>query len=222
MTVDQLMAALRLAHIAAGMTALVVAPAAMLTSKGGPAHRRWGKVYFWMMAVVAATAVVLSLYRPQIFLALIAVFSFYSAFSGYRALYRKRPLAGQGPKGWDWAAAGVVVAASAMLLGLGIWRPGPAWERLGVVPVVFGVLGLVLGGRDLQRFARPPAARQQWWFDHMGGMLGSYIATVTAFSVVNFDLLPVGVRWLWPTVLGVPLIAAWITYYSRRFQRAAA
>jgi hypothetical protein len=45
-------------HILAGTIALLVAPIALLTVKGGPTHRRWGKVYFWAMAVVAVTALV--------------------------------------------------------------------------------------------------------------------------------------------------------------------
>ena len=94
---EPLIATLRWIHIAAGMLALGLAPAAMLTVKGGRAHRRWGKTYFWAIAVVASTAVVLGLFRPQIFLVLLAVFSFYQAFSGYRALSRKRPLRVKGP-----------------------------------------------------------------------------------------------------------------------------
>src|SRR4029434_2865808 len=68
---------------------------AMLTHKGGWRHRRCGKIYFWAMAGVALTAVVLSLYRPNLFLLLLAVFSFYQAFSGYRVLSRKLPHQGQ-------------------------------------------------------------------------------------------------------------------------------
>ena len=45
-------------HILAGTVALIVAPIALMTVKGGPTHRRWGKVYFWAMGVVAATAIV--------------------------------------------------------------------------------------------------------------------------------------------------------------------
>jgi hypothetical protein len=56
----------------------------------------------------------------------------------------------------------------------------------------------------------------------MSGMLGSYVAAVTAFSVVNFTFLPTTLRWLWPTALGTPLIALWITYYKRRFRRRRA
>ena len=76
-------------HITAGIVSFVMAPVALETAKGGKAHRRWGKVYFWAMAVVAATALVLSLYRPILFLTLVAVFSFYFAFSGYRVLRLK-------------------------------------------------------------------------------------------------------------------------------------
>ncbi len=53
----------------------------------------------------------------------------------------------------------------------------------------------------------------------MANMIGSYIAAVTAFSVVNFHVLPTTLRWLWPTMIGTPLITIWITYYKRRFNR---
>ena len=217
---DSLISSVLWTHILAGTIALFVAPVPMLTAKGGRTHRRWGKVYFWAMAVLALTAVVLAVWRPVVFLALLAVFSFYSAFSGYRALFRKRPREGEHATAFDWTAAIVTFAASATLTALGMLRPGPAWERVGVVPVIFGGVGMVLSGLDLWKFARRPADRNQWWFDHMAGMLGSYIATVSAFSVVNFTFLPTGVRWLWPTVVGTPLVAAWITYYKQRFRRA--
>jgi len=145
----------------------------MLTVKGGRAHRLWGQIYFWAMAVVAVTAVALALWRPQIFLALLAVFSFYMAFSGYRAVSRKRP--GQGAGALDWTAALVTIAVSAALIVLGLVRPGPSWERLGIVPVVFGALGTTLAGLDIVKLVRPPADRRAWWFGHMAGMLGSYI-----------------------------------------------
>ncbi len=210
----------RSVHISAGTLALVLAPLAMLTVKGGRAHRLWGKIYFWSMAVVASTAVGMGLWRPKIFLALLAVFSFYMAFAGYRTLSRRRPAQGQGAAALDWAAALVTFAVSASLVVLGLVRPGPSWQRLGIVPVVFGALGMILAGLDIGKFVRPPADRNAWWFAHMGGMLGSYIATVSAFSVVNFTFLPIAVRWLWPTVIGTPLIAVWVAYYRVRFRRA--
>lgn len=53
----------------------------------------------------------------------------------------------------------------------------------------------------------------------MTGMLTSYIAAVTAFSVVNFAFLPTTVRWLWPTLIGTVGIVAWVRYYRTRFAR---
>jgi hypothetical protein len=211
--------ALLLIHVAAGMAALVLAPIAMVTVKGGPAHRRWGAVYYWAMAVVALTAVILAVWRPNPFLALVAVFSFYFAFRGRRVLGHKRPERGEGPTALDWVAAVGTAAASAALVVLGVAQPGEVWVRLGTVAVVFGALGLALAGLDIRRFLRPPADRNAWWFSHMTGMLGSYVAAVSAFSVVNFTFLPTTVRWLWPTVIATPLIALWITYYRRRFAR---
>ncbi len=203
-------------HIVAGYIALVVAPGAMLTQKGGLWHRRSGKFYFWAMAGVALTAVLLSLYRPNLFLLLLAVFSFYQAFSGYRVLSRKLPHQGQRATPLDWSAAALTLAGSAALVVYGLvgWRSG---STLLIVPVIFGALGIVLAGQDVQSFLRPPTAKHAWWFGHMGKMLGAYIATVSAFSVVNFAFLPPLIRWLWPTAIGVPGIFIWISYYRRKF-----
>lgn len=52
-------------------------------------------------------------------------------------------------------------------------------------------------------------------------MPSAYIATVSAFSVVNFTFLPAVVRWLWPTVVGSLGIAAWVAYYRRQFAAAS-
>ena len=76
-------------HISAGAIAFICAPVALATVKGGRTHRLWGKIYFWAMATVAVTALTLSLALPIFFLAMVAVFSFYSAFAAYRILYLK-------------------------------------------------------------------------------------------------------------------------------------
>ncbi|HTY80231.1 MAG TPA: hypothetical protein VMI34_20560 [Candidatus Bathyarchaeia archaeon] len=206
-------------HVLAGTVALVVAPIALMTAKGGPAHRRWGKVYFWAMAVVAATAVAVAYWRSILFLMLTAVFSFYAALSGYRVLFRKRPDRGERPTTLDWAAAGITMAASALLVFLGITKPTPRFQELSTVAIVFGCVGLSLSGLDVRRFLHPPVDRMAWWYRHMANMIGSYIAAVTAFSVVNFHFLPTTVRWLWPTMVGTPLVAIWITYYRMRFSK---
>ena len=92
-------------HIAAGTGAFLLAPVALATAKGGRAHKRWGMVYLWCMGAVAVTALPMALYRPVLFLALVAVFSFYLAFSGYRVLKLKDLPRGGSARPVDWTAA---------------------------------------------------------------------------------------------------------------------
>ena len=206
-------------HILAGTVALFVAPGALLTVKGGLAHRRWGKIYFWTMTVVAVTALGVGYWRSRIFLVLVAVFSFYAALSGYRVLYRKRAELGQRATAFDWSAAVLTLAASSALVVMAILQPSPTWRQLRIVAVVLGMIGLFLAGRDVWAFVKPPKDRNAWWYHHMTSMLASYIAVVTAFSVVNFTFLPPTAKWLWPTIIGTPAIFIWVTYYKTRFNR---
>jgi hypothetical protein len=72
---------------------------------------------------------------------------------------------------------------------------------------------------DIRAFLDPPTQKQAWWFTHMTRMLSAYIATVTAFSVVNFRFLSPVARWLWPTMLGTLIITIWTRYYRKKFDR---
>jgi uncharacterized membrane protein len=216
---NEVVTLVRAGHIAAGSIALFVAPGAMLTVKGGRWHRRWGRIYVWAMGVVAVTAIALAVIRPNLFLALVAVFSFYLAFIGQRTIARRRLPAGRRVTPLDWAGT-VVAAAGAVGLLLYAFLPREG-GRPGLWPValVFGLVALLLAGSELRTFRRPAADPRAWRYRHMGNMLGAYIATVSAFSVVNFTALPPIVRWLWPTAVGVPLILLWIRHY--RLQVAA-
>jgi hypothetical protein len=210
--------AIRWLHVVSGFLAFFMAPLALATVKGGAAHRRWGKVYFWSMVVVAVTAIVASLAGANYFLTFVSVFSFYMAFRGYRVLFRKYPTKGQGPRAMDFAGAIASLAASSLLLILGISQPSAIWKQLGPVAVVFGGIGVVFATADLRSFLYPSPDPHGWWFSHMGGMIGSYIAAVSAFSVTNLHFLPELIRWLWPSAVGVPAIIFWIYYYRRRFR----
>ena len=74
-------------HITAGFAALLSAFVATLSKSFDAAHK-WhvisGKVFFIGMSVVFCTALPISIVRSNIFLLLIAIFSFYMTFSGWR------------------------------------------------------------------------------------------------------------------------------------------
>jgi hypothetical protein len=204
-------------HIALGTIALFVAPGAMVAIKGGGWHRRWGQIYFWAMAGVAATATVMCYLGSGFFLFLVAILSFYLASTGYLVLRRKKPT-----DRWlflDWFATAAILVAGVSFIAMGI-RTLP--ESSGWVRIVFGGICCMLGVADLRRYFRPSQDKRAWMFEHMTRFLAAYIATVTAFSVVNFRFLPVAVRWLGPTVVGAVGIVAWRIYYARKFAGKAA
>jgi uncharacterized membrane protein len=205
-------------HITAGCTAFVMAPLALATAKGGKAHRRWGKIYFWAMAVVASTALVLALYRPVLFLALVAVFSFYAAFAAYRILSYKNLPRGEHVTWLDWCAAIFTFASSFALALLGAVKPALV-RNLGIPAIIFGTIGMVLAGKSMRLFLRPPKEKMFWWYEHLGGMLASYIAAWTAFSVTTIGRFVHGgwVIWVLPTFIGVPAISLTTAYYKRKF-----
>jgi uncharacterized membrane protein len=206
-------------HITAGVSAFALAPLALITAKGGKAHRRWGVIYFWAMAVVAVTAMVMAIYRPVLFLALVAIFSFYSAFVGYRVLRQKAAYKGEKVATWlDWFAACFTFFSSAALAFLGAAHPVLV-QGLGIPAMLFGFIGMWIAGSSAWRFVHSPGEKMFWWYAHLAGMIGSYIAAWTAFSVVTIGPRLHGAWWIWvlPTAVGVPAIVMTTTYYRKKF-----
>jgi uncharacterized membrane protein len=199
-------------HIAAGGLALVVSAIALWSFKGGRVHRRAGRIFVAAMGVVCATAIVLAVLRPNAFLLAIGFFSFYLSFAGFATV---RPA---------WGRAAIAIAAGMILVGLAML--GAAATGATARPVVlgiFGAIGLVLAIQDLAalRGAEVPPARIA---RHLSRMLGATIATWTAFTVVNFQMLPPLVAWLGPTAAFLPVIVYWNrrVRLSRRPQISAA
>jgi hypothetical protein len=207
-------------HISAGAMAFLVAPVALATAKGGKQHKRWGMVYLWSMGIVAATALPMAFFFPVRFLALVAVFSFYFAFSGYRVLRLKELARGRNAEPVDWIAGVVTFCSSALLAWLSWFRPASI-EVLPLVGVVFGFIGMQGAVRQMWSFVRKPKEKMFWWYTHLGNMIGSYIAAWSAFSVVTLTKV-IGNHWyvwLWPTMVGVPAIVVTTAYYRRKFAR---
>jgi len=94
-----------------------------------------------------------------------------------------------------------------------------AGHPVSIVSVVFGLLGMRLASASIRSFVKPPKEKMFWWFNHLQGMLASYIAAMTAFSAVNLGhwFGPAWWVWLWPTLIGVPAIYFWTAYYKKKF-----
>jgi uncharacterized membrane protein len=198
-------------HAACGLVALISGGIALSTPKGGKVHRMAGKFYFGGMTGVFITAIYVSLYKHIPFLLMVGFFSYHMICSGYRSLYLKKLHLDQKPAWIDWLIIAVAGIFNLCLTGWGIWQ----WmndEKLGIVALVFGLIGLQFVYRDMRKFFKKPENKNHWIISHISGMIGGYIATWTAFLVVNITFLPPLLLWLGPIVVGVPFII----YHTRK------
>lgn len=89
-------------HVISGSLALLFGALAIMLKKNTPKHKPVGKVYFWSMTVIFVTGVYLSVFKNNIFLFLIAFFTYYSVCIAYRALKLKQLNITQKPTMLDW------------------------------------------------------------------------------------------------------------------------
>ena len=71
-------------HILAGALALMAAVSSVVSSEGKKVQIIAGRTYFWGMAIIFLTAIPMSIVSGNVFLFLIAIFSFYLAYAGMR------------------------------------------------------------------------------------------------------------------------------------------
>lgn len=196
-------------HIIAGFLALgssFVAVYTKLVTDRHQLHLYSGRVFCWAMTVVFVTSVTLTILKPNLFLFVIAIFSYYLTFHGWRlALNRK----GEATL-WDKTGAWLMIATSAVMIGTGSWF---LMQGSGFAPVliVFGAIGGITAIQNLREFAAGPIKGKQRISGHLGAMLGATIAAITAFVVTNIQTNPAWIAWIAPTIVITPLIV-----YSKR------
>lgn len=197
-------------HVSAGSVSLATAGVALVTAKGGRWHVLAGRIYAVGMTVVFLTAVPLAILGASTFLFLIALFSFYLVFAGWRFARNRQRRA----HSVDWVAVG-----SIGITGLAMWGYAVVIALDGssqwITLLVFGGIAIALGLADARfHWKQPGGARRV--SRHLTNMMAGTIATITAVTVVNVEMNPVWVPWILPTVVITPLIAWWNFRVLRR------
>lgn len=206
-------------HVAAGVISLVAAPVSMAVAKGGVAHRISGKIFFWSMVYIFVSAAILGTYHWKPFLLMVSVLSFYLVYSGYRALYQKQINLGKGVQWYDWAVA---AACGLFMLVFLIWSVDVMLKGGNVILLLFFSLGgLYSILTEVNAYIKKPDVKHRWLFNHIGRMVGGFIAAVTAFSTNVLTFMPGLAQWLWPTLIGTPLIIYWIRTYRKKLDNGA-
>ncbi len=191
-------------HIVAGSLALVSAGAALAVKKGGRSHKRVGSTFFYSMVVIFLTAVTMAVLTSNTFLFLVALFSFYLAFSGWRFA---RNRSGE-PQWVDWLAV-IIMVSSGLLMGFLAFKDYPQFTSTSVTLSVFGSIAIVLGLADTKSHRDRAATGKVRIAKHLTNMLGGTIAVVTAVLVVNVSMTPPWLGWILPTILMLPVIIWW-------------
>jgi uncharacterized membrane protein len=213
-------------HIFAGFTALVTGLVPMISKKGGEAHIFWGKVHYWSMFIVAITAIIrFQMKLNLIFLSGIAVFSFYNTFTGVRLIRRKE---NPKPEIIDWFGCILMIIYSFGMLFFSYLALQMNNSFYTTLFAIFGLFMFVLAFEDLRVFIGKklidndvPVPTRYWFQNHISRMGGSYIATVTAFLVVNNPpQIPGLVVWIAPGVIGGIIIGRTRKFYRDKFKKA--
>ena len=195
---------LLLIHILAGTIALLAAAFAICSEKGKKIHIAAGRTYYWGMVGIFLTALPMSIITSNVFLFLIAFFSFYLAFAGRRFAQNRKGIAST----VDWIAVGLMIAA-----GLGMWVLAVFYSIENnsqyITLTVFGFIAIVLGYTDYKTYKRQEATGKKRIARHLSNMMGGTIAVVTAVLVVNVNMEPQWLPWVLPTLLITPVIIYW-------------
>ena len=191
-------------HILGGTIALLSAIMAILSEKGKKIHVLSGRTFFWSMLTIFLTAIPMSIITSNIFLFLIAFFSFYFAFAGIRFARNRKGIATTS----DWIAVGLMI-----LSGVGMWTLAAVLfmnnNSMYIPLLVFGFGAIVLGYGDFKSHKNKTAIGKERIGKHLQNMIGGTIAVITAVLVVNVKIEPVWIWWVLPTVLIFPVIIWW-------------
>lgn len=196
-------------HIVSGGTALVSCFVAALAKFFPWKHRihQWsGRAFFTGMTGVFGSTLIMTALKPNIFLLLIGIFSYYFAWTGWRLAKNRQgaitPLDIGIPAGLAVAAAGMIGYGLYLLVAV---ETGGMWTVL----VIFGLVGAAQAVKDVRNLRRQPYIGKARIASHLQMMLAASIAAITAFLVVNVEIENQFILWMLPTVVITPLISWW-------------
>lgn len=192
-------------HITSGGLSLILGLYQLIARKGDQRHKRIGRVYFYSMLTAAFVALPMSYLHPNYFLFIVGVFTSYMLLTGVRYLKKKSIL---DVDAIDWVLTFTMGIMGMAFIGSGLYSIVKS-NFFGIVLCVFGAIGLLFVYQDYINFKGQSRVKNFWLTTHIQRMTGSYIASVTAFLVVNNTMLPGIIAWLLPTILLVPLIIKW-------------
>ncbi len=201
---------LLIVHITSGTAALIGMTGA-ITAKVVVNHHKihifFGRLFIIGMLMVFLTTIPMTILRPNLFLLLIGIFSFYLAWNGWRMALNRNGKA----QFSDIIGNIIMGCTSLMMIGWGCFILASG-DGNGITLILFGCIGGAFALQNIRRYTRGPVKGSERIRAHLSAMMGASIAAITAFLVVNIQTDPVWVAWIAPTLAVTPFIV----YMNRR------
>ncbi len=195
-------------HVSAGIVALVLGLAALLTAKGGSVHTKLGNYFLVLVSVVIATGLIgVFVFGRNTFLLVITVLTGYVSFSGYRALKFKSNV----PRVLDIIVALVSLSTLAYFLYF-FHSIGMIWSPVVIYSTVGAMFFVVL--YDLLRYLIPRevyAAQRIWLYEHIYKMISAFSGLLSAFAGTVLKQYQPHSQYL-PSVLGMIIMVGFMVY----------
>ena len=208
-------------HAFFGAIGLLAGSLSFIVKKGSKLHKMSGKWFtIGMLASSGLSIPIASMPgHENPFLVMIGLFTIYMVIVGNRSLrFKKRKTLADKT---DWGISGLMAVISLVMLSAGLLKSG----EIAVLFLFFGGIGFVLCLMDFNFLRNPHKTKTGWLVQHIGKIVGAYIASVTAFLVAGTHLSGLAV-WILPSVIGNTAIIYWIlkvrgVKFKPRFQKAS-
>ena len=198
-------------HILGGSVGLISGTIVLILKKGDKIHKKIGSIFFWAMNLAGLCSFVLAVMHPNNFLFVVGIFTLYMNLTARSYLKFKRKDAVINFRDAIPTIGMVIAAFFFVFVGIKLISK----DSFGWVLLSFAFISLRFVIADYMFFKGKSKFANQWLLSHLQRMIGTYIASITAFLVVNINFKPAFVIWLGPTVLLVPLIIYWSRKYGK-------
>jgi hypothetical protein len=209
---EQILSILLYIHALSGGLGLLSGTLVFILKKGNEKHVLIGRIFFWTMLLSGVSALILALLKERSFLLAVGVMTVYSIISGVRYLHIHKSSPVFKATILDWVNTAFIAISGCWFLYFGS-KLLISGESFGIVFVVFTFLCLSSFREDYLNFNGKAKQKNFWLLMHISRMGGAYIASFTAFLVVNAHHIPLEIPgfiyWLLPAAIFTPLIVKW-------------
>lgn len=202
-------------HIAAGSTALLTGLLALFVKKRRGIHTKAGIFFYFSMLTVSASAFVMSVMHQNFFLFVVAVFSLYLTFTGYRSINIMKGKVKYGRLDLLMMTLSAVLMISVTVVYL--CQNPFSFSGFPSILLVFDLILARMLFNDFKVYANPDLrTNNAWLLRHIVRMIAAYTAATTAFLVVNVSYKYPIVIWLAPTLIFLPIIYFNVSKYKKK------